>query len=154
MRDSSIITVMLKSHFGNSPGVVARHIHIPVQLLHPIPVVAGIAYHHGARVSADVEQRDDTPAPPRRYDREEAVVLQDDLILAVVIDIDSLGMRAAVLMFHPSRGFGGDRGLACMAGQRAGPRAGMTVIARVPVRPAGWCVPCGFPISGQQLFAG
>jgi hypothetical protein len=63
------------------------------------------------------------------------VILQDELFLAIVIDIERIGMGLIVFMSHPEGRFGNNRGMATVACQRPHPRARLRMSGSIGAEP-------------------
>ena len=78
---------MLKADVGEGAWVVARHVHILVQFLHPVAVIARVADNHRAAITGHAEQCDQTSAAAWTEYAKKVVVTNDDLHLGVAVDV-------------------------------------------------------------------
>ena len=85
--------------------MIRRNFHEAIQLLHPIPVIGWISNDH-LSWRLKVKQGDKASAPAWRDHGEQFVIFENELVLAIRINVIQLGVRFFVVMLGPMRRFG------------------------------------------------
>ena len=141
LRDRRYMAIVLVAHVGQRARVVTRTIHVAVQVLLQVPVVAQVPDHDAAGAAREIEKVGEAAPPARGEHCEELRVLQHQLGRAVLVYVEALGVGRPVALHRPARGACDHDRAARMAGERCGEpgQAGPALLApgRIGLVPRG-----------------
>ena len=115
-----LVAIVFVAHVGQRARMVTWAVHVAVQVLLQIPVVAQIPHHDATRAACEIKEAAEAAPPARGEHREQLRVLQHQLGQAVFIDVHALGMGLPIPLHPPACGAGDHDGAACVARERRG----------------------------------